>query len=153
MDKQNFNKEFQYTLAKAFKKIDEFRFEFQQHFCSELFGIAQKQHLDIPEAELRKMLLVYSHEVFSCAESVLDKDKNYSDFRLEEELHALTVALKNTGFDNELAQQTHRKAKEIIVDFFPDLIDLSGNGFRLLEKYCLLYNREFVRATENRMGN
>ncbi len=31
-----------------------------------------------------------------------------------------------------------------MVAFFPDLIDLSANGFRLLEKYCVLYNRDFV---------
>lgn len=156
MSKQDFNKDFQRTLAKAFKKFDEFRFGFQQHFSSEIFGIIHEQHPNIPETELREILLAYSHEVFSCAESVLDKDHNYSNFRMKEELDAITRALERFGDTeprNELARQTHRKAKEIMVDFFPDLIDLSGNGFRLLEKYCLLYNREFVRSTEHRVGN
>lgn len=156
MSNKNFNKGFERTLTDAFKKIDEFRIDFQEHFSAEICKLTQKQCANISMSELREPLLAYSHEIFSCTEAILDKDEHYSNFRLEEELEAITLALKRFEDEapmNKFAQQTHRKAKEITVSFFPELVDLSGNGFRLLEKYCLMYNREFVRAIENRKRN
>jgi len=46
--------------------------------------------------------------------------------------------------NRELGQQLHQKAKEMMVRFNPELMDLSADGFRLLEKYALMYNLFFL---------
>ncbi len=148
MNDQNFSREFNYHLSSEFKNIDELLFEFQSKFVYEIFKITKKQLIDIQgERDVQESILSYSLEIFSCADSVLDKNKNYSDLRLKEELDSITIAankIEQPPEQKEYATQTHQKAKEIMVIFFPDLIDLSANGFRLLEKYCVLYNRDFI---------
>lgn len=155
MSNQDFSKEFNYHLSSEFKKIDELLFEFQSKFVYEIFKITKERLINIrDENDAQESILSYSFEIFSCAESVLDKDKNYSDLRLKEELDSMTIAVNKTSQLREIkdyAEQTHLKAKEIMVAFFPDLVDLSANGFRLLEKYCVLYNRDFVATVASQI--
>ena len=148
MSNQDFSKNFHSKLSSEFKKIDEFQAEFQHEFIRQLNLLINVQFTNITLTEkLEEHLLLYAKEIFSCAGSVPDKDRNYNEWRLKEEFDSITFALEKTGYLeslSEFAQQTHKKAKEIMVSYFPGLVNLSANGFRLLEKYCLLYNREFV---------
>lgn len=150
MNNQDFSKDFHFKLSSEFKRIDEYLAEFQHVFTDKIRQAVYKQSSEIIQKEkINEHILLYANEIFSCAESVFDKDKSYNEWRLEEELKSMTVALDKFGElerHQELAAQTHRVAKEIMVGFFPNLVDLSANGFRLLEKFCLLYNREFLAS-------
>lgn len=98
--------------------------------------------------ELEEMVLTYANQIFSTAESVSDKDKNYNEFRLADEVNIMTKVVTELSEQNkenkELADQIHQKAKELMVNYNPFIMDLSANGFRLLEKYTLMYNNFFI---------
>lgn len=150
MENQDFNKDFHLKLSAEFKRIDKFLGKFQHHFIREQLLSGDVQLFsDLPGKELEEQLKEYANHMFSCADSVVDKDENYNEVRLAMELEAMTRVIEKypANFrDSEIAAQTHQKAKEVLVHFFPDLVELSANGFRLLEKYCLLYNYEFISS-------
>ena len=150
MEHQNFDKDFHLKLSAEFKRIDKFLEKFQRHFISEQLIVAST-HLDfnLSEKEITEQLKNYANQIFNCADSVTDKDQNYNEIRLALELESITRATDKHPLrfrESELARQTHKKAKELLIKFFPELMELSANGFRLLEKYCLFYNFEFISA-------
>ncbi len=147
MDNHNSDNSLQSHLNEEFQKIDKLISEFQNDFIEAQAEIVKEYLCNISREELNEDLLLYANEIFNIAESVYDKDVHYSEIRLKEELQAMTRVVSTRFSESEdacLAEQTHLKAKEIMVSFFPNLINLSGNGFRLLEKYCQMFNREFV---------
>ncbi|QIA07018.1 hypothetical protein [Draconibacterium halophilum] len=150
MEQQDFNKDFHLKLNAEFERIDKFLEKFQQHFIREQWLMANEHVVsDLSKEGLEDQLKNYANHMFSCADSVADKDQNYNEIRLTLELEAMTRAMeKYPSFfrESEFARQTHQKAKELLIHFFPELIELSANGFRLLEKYCLLYNYEFISS-------
>lgn len=152
MKSQEFNKDFHLKLSAEFKRIDQFLEKFQRHFIREQLLIANEHpDLNVPKDELNKQLMQYASHMFNCADSVADKDENYNEIRLTLELEAIIRATDKYPArfrESEFAQQTHQKAKALLIQFFPDLMELSANGFRLLEKYCLFYNLEFNSSLE-----
>lgn len=152
MEYQNFNKDFHQKLSAEFERIDKFLEKFQRHFIREQLSVANGYpYTNIAEKELKVQLKKYANRMFNCADSVTDKDENYNEIRLALELEAMTRAIEKYPArfrESEFAKQTHQKAKKLLIQFFPDLIELSANGFRLLEKYCLLYNYEFISSID-----
>ena len=150
MEHQNFDKDFHLKLSAEFKRIDKFLEKFQRHFIREQSVVASTQpHLNLSEKEITEQLKNYANRIFNCADSVADKDQNYNEIRLALELESITHATDKHPFrfrESELGRQAHKKAKELLIKFFPELMELSANGFRLLEKYCLFYNFEFISA-------
>ncbi|WP_347839745.1 hypothetical protein [uncultured Draconibacterium sp.] len=148
MEQQDFDKDFHLKLSAEFERIDKFLEKFQRNFICEQLPIAGKYLANpVSEVELTRQLKDYAGNMFSCADALADKDENYSEIRLALELESMTRAVAKYPVliqNSKLGQQTHLKAKELLIQFFPELIKLSANGFRLLEKYCLLYNYEFV---------
>lgn len=146
MEHQDFNKDFHLKLSAEFKRIDKFLEKFQRYFIREQLLIAKKHSItDLLEEKLKQ----YSIHMFNCADSVADKDENYGEIRLMLELEAMNRATEKYPprfRESEFARESHQKAKELLIQFFPELIELSANGFRLLEKYCLLYNFEFISS-------
>ncbi len=155
MEKQELNRDFHTKLNDEFLKIDNFLKEFRLEFVFELSTLIKELNPGILIDEtLKEGLLQYSNQISAGAESVYDKDMNYNEFRLKNELDDMTRVIEKGSVkfhDSYFAQQTHRKAKAVVVKFFPELAELSANGFRLLEKYCLLYNREFVLSLKSEM--
>lgn len=153
MENKDFNKEFHSNLNIEFQKIDKFLKEFRHEFIKALSSEVKLLSTEIRSDEtLNEKLLVYANQIFNSAESVIDKDKHYTEVRLKEELDAMSQVTKKGLIPSEhlkLAERTHRKAKAIMVKFYPDLIDLSADGFRLLEKYCSMYNHDFVLSLED----
>lgn len=151
MEHQDFNKDFHLKLRAEFERIDQFLENFRRNFIREQLLVTVKQLAgSVSEKELTKLLKEYATSMFSCADAVADKDENYSEIRLALELESMTRAIEKypgTIQNSELGLQAHLKAKELLIQFFPELVELSANGFRLLEKYCLLYNYEFVART------
>ncbi|WP_319479429.1 hypothetical protein [uncultured Draconibacterium sp.] len=152
MEQQDFNKEFHLKLRAEFKRIDKLWEQFQRHFIREQLLIANEHpDFNLPKDELNKVLKQYAGHLFGCADSVADKDENYNEIRLALELESITRSTNKYPLrfrESQLARQTHKKAKELLIQFFPELMELSANGFRLLEKYCLFYNLEFTSALE-----
>jgi hypothetical protein len=69
-------------------------------------------------------------------------DQLFEHFQRHFIRHQLLITKEHPGLNPPKDELT----KEVLVHFFPTLVELSANGFRLLEKYCLLYNYEFISS-------
>lgn len=147
---ENFNShQFHSSLVSEFQKMDEILESFRNQFNREVLSIVGNTFLEnVSQEEFEELVLTYANQIFNTAESVCDKDKNYSDIKLADEVGIMNKMvgkmLEENNENRELADRIHQKAKELMVNFNPDLMDLSADGFRLLEKYSLMYNIFFI---------
>lgn len=143
-DKENYIN----NIFTEFTKTDEFYDVFRFQFIFEMKEITADYY---PEFDINKeyesILKLYADEVLSTSESVIYKDKSYPDYRIVEELQIMSglVVKEYEKFHKSIfIEAIHHKAKELIVRHYSEVFNLSANGFRLLEKYTLMYNWEFV---------
>ena len=143
-DSSNFHS----NLVEEFRKLDDILESFQNKFSEEVFSCIRSQFPNLViDEDLEELVLTYANQIFNTAESVSDKDKNYNEIRLAEEVSVMNKVVGKLSEDKEnweLGQQLHQRAKEMMVRFNPGLMDLSADGFRLLEKYTLMYNIFFI---------
>ena len=139
---------FQHKLNSEFRKIEEFLHEFETDFSKAIHDIIYYEYPDVISSDkIDEAILIYANEVISVAESVCDKDLSYTEIRLKEELDNMARVVEKyppENRDHRFLNLTHQKAKELIVNYYPHIFDLSSTGFRLLEKYCQMYNWKFV---------
>lgn len=135
-------------ILEEIKKTDTFYNLFKQEFSVLIYHIFQEFYPDTrPGDEIDDLLQDYAVAILNTTESVIDKDRNYPLCRLEEELatmNRLTLKLSKPEENNGFREAVHLKAKELMVDNFTGIYDLSSTGFRLLEKNAKLYNWEFA---------
>jgi len=130
------------------KKTDTFYNLFKKEFSDIISLIILDFHPELVNKEdIDNLLLSYSVAILNSTESVIDKDRNYPFYRLEEELESMNritskLSLSEDNIDFGIA--VHEKTKELMVKYFTAIFDLSSNGFRLLEKNAWLYTYEFV---------
>ena len=139
---------FQHKLNSEFRKIDEFLHEFEKEFVNAMQTIIRAEYPEIEmNDKINEAMLMYANEMINVAESVCDKDLHYPGARLKEELNNMKRVVEKYPpecHDSNFLQQTHHKAEELMVNYYPYVFDLSANGFRLLEKYCQMYNWKFA---------
>lgn len=135
-------------ILEEIKKADTFYNSFKKEFSEIIFQIIQEFYPDaVLDEEIESMLLAYSVAVLNSTESVIDKDRNYPLYRLEEELEAMnriTLNILPSEGNTVFRETVHARAKELMVKYFAAIYDLSSIGFRLLEKNAWLYCSEFV---------
>ncbi len=142
---------FRPDLISEFQKLDHILEAFQNQFNVEVLNVVKElfPHLVYNE-ELETLAMTYANQIFNTADSIVDKDSNYSQERLADEVQNMNRVVRNYSeakTDNrEVADRIHQKAKEVMVNFNPNLMDLSADGFRLLEKYTLMYNVFFMEG-------
>ena len=139
---------FQHQINSEFRKIDEFLHEFENDFANAMHKIINEEYPGVAITDkIEEAVLMYANEVINVAESVCDKDMHFSDTRLNEELNNMTSVVEKyppENYDLKFLQKAHHKAEELVVNYYPYIFELSSNGFRLLEKYCQMYNWKFV---------
>ena len=148
MDFSGQEENFRYKIYNEFKQIEDLLDEFRNDFGDAILELIQEYYplLEKDDA-LSENIGLYANEIINAADSVTYKDQTYPVYRIKEELKAMTrivVKEPSDGQDPEFIKRIHKKAKEILVNHFPQVIDLSGDGFRLLEKYTKMYNWEFI---------
>ncbi len=135
-------------MLKEFKKTDDFFNMFREEFCRDIYVIVGEFYPAIGnEATIAGVVDMYAGAILNVTDSVIDKDRNYPEFRLSEELDIISKLLaKEPGFANPgaFAETVHAKVKELMVRYYPEIGQLSGIGFRLLERNARIYNLEFV---------
>ncbi|WP_243350007.1 hypothetical protein [Parabacteroides sp. FAFU027] len=146
------NEERRSQFLEEFKKVDKFYNTFKEEFETEIINIIRLHYpAFIRTDEFNELLSQFAIAALSITHTVLDKDESYPDFRKTEDLAALRAyyakAIQTTK-NIELTEQIHLKTKELAVKYYPKIVDLSGDGFRLLELNLKLFNLEFV-ATIN----
>lgn len=147
------NEDIKMQFFEEFKKIDALYDTFKKEFDAEITAIIRQHHPDFkPSERFNELLSQFSVAALSIAHSVLDRDTTYPNFRKTEDLKALQAYYVNTiqAFKNkELAEQIHKKTKELVVMHLPKIVDLSADGFRLLELNLKLFNLEFIGTFNN----
>lgn len=140
-------------ILEEIKKADTFYNLFKKEFSELIFTNIQEFYPDIlPGKEIDELLEAYAVAILNATESVIDKDRNYPMYRLEEELgtmNRLTLRLSKLEENNDFREAVHLSAKELMVKYFSAIYDLSSTGFRLLEKNAKLYNWEFASNFES----
>ncbi len=135
-------------LFEQFKKIDKLHKAFIIKFSLAVFDVIKLYYPNTQkDQKILEMLDVYGRQILNSTESIIDKDKSYPDYRKKEEVEIMDrLALRASNEDKnpEYSEAVHKKAKELIVNHFSDIEDLSPEGFRLLEKYTKMYNMEFI---------
>lgn len=135
-------------LFADFKRTDQFYVSFKLEFEEHLFDIILDYHPNFDQKNvLHEMISLYATEVLSASESVIDKDQSYPEHRMIEELEYMDRLLNKEqamAIDDEFSNTIHNKVKELIVIHYPNILDLSNHGFRLLERNMKMYLYGFI---------
>jgi DNA replicative helicase MCM subunit Mcm2 (Cdc46/Mcm family) len=131
-------------IIEGFKEQGELHSSFKNHFIQSIY---RKTESLFPErdfgSELADQILLYAENIISCTESVVDKDVNYPEYRMDEEVNRMKQIIEKLPVF-EHADALHKEAKKSIVKFFPAVFELSGQGFRLLELNTGFFNQGFL---------
>lgn len=140
-------------ILEEIKKTDTFYNLFKKEFSELIYTNIHKFYPEIlPGEEIDELLEAYAVAILNATESVIDKDRNYPIYRLEEELstmNRLTLRLSKLEKNMDFREAVHLHAKKLMVRYFAAIYDLSSTGFRLLEKNAKLYNWEFASNFES----
>jgi len=140
-------------ILEEIKKADSIYMLFKKEFSELIYtSIHQFYPGILPYEEIDELLEAYAVAILNATESVIDKDRNYPLYRLEEELgtmNRLNLKLPQLEANSDFREAVHMRAKELMVKYFVAIYDLSSTGFRLLEKNAKLYTWEFASNFEN----
>lgn len=140
-------------ILEEIKKTDTFYNLFKKEFSELIYTTIQEFYPGmLPSEDVDELLEAYAVAILNVTESVIDKDRNYPMYRLEEELgtmNRLTIKLSRLEENNDFRKAVHMNAKELMVKHFSAIYELSSTGFRLLEKNAKLYNWEFASNFES----
>lgn len=136
-------------IKEAMRKTDEFNQLFKREFSKVIVSLIHEYFPDVKSDDSALIGYVgnYASEILSSTEAVIDKDHNYMDYRLEEELdnmNRLVSKMMEFKRNDVFVDVVHQKVKAQMVRFFDDINELSANGFRLLERNSRMYNLEFA---------
>lgn len=136
------------SILEGIQKTETFYSAFSEEFSQAIFDIIHKHYpKTVKDGEIENLLVLYAVAILNSTESVIDKDRTYPLYRLEEDLQAMSKMIQlfqRNFFPNNMELQIHMKAKELAVKHFKAVFDLSAIGFRLLEKNTRAYNLEFA---------
>ena len=131
-------------LLEGFKQQDELHSSFKNHFIQSIY---RKIESLFPGhdfgSELADHILLFAENIISCTESVIDKDNNYPEYRMNEEVNRMKKLIEKLPvYEHE--DVLHKEAKKSIVKYFPEVFELSAQGFRLLEFNTCFFNQGFM---------
>ncbi len=129
-------------MLSQFKKIDKAIDKFTYEFKFNIQPIIYKYYPNIKDDEaLEKLVYNYAMETYEFADSVINKDQHYNEERKKEEyksMDSLISKIEDKFTQPEFNELVHKKAKELIVNNFTQVMDLSALGFLIMEKYTQL---------------
>lgn len=141
-------------LIKAFEATDEFYAKFRTKFKLEMLMLFHQHHLNCKDDNfVEEIIDTFANQIISTSESVIDKDNNYPDYRKKEELvgvERVVNKIEKLEGVSDFINISHLKSKELIVNFYPSIMDLSGDGFRLLDQYVRMHHASFIININNR---
>jgi len=141
-------------IFEQFKLIDAFRDEFRSEFIRKMEKLSGAQLKLALTSEIEDFLEIMAYETMSFTEAVVDKDRNYPEYRLVEELSQMNDLLAKKRYKSlpvETVQSVKYELNEIILKHYPSLYELSGFGYRLLERNVHLFVANFVYALQEEL--
>jgi len=147
------NKDIRRQILEEFRKADAFYAQFKNDFNVSILKILNN-NLKTKEYNilLSDPISIYAQEIINATESVIDKDRNYPEYRLNEELERIRKVVSQLSvyaIDADLISELHAKVKALIVEYFGGIFDLTANGFILLELNAKIYTHRFLVTYQN----
>lgn len=135
-------------LSKAFKEKDEFLEKLRDVFTVEVFSIV-KSHFSQCEYDerMQKAIALFANDLINTAESVIDKDDHFPEYRLQTEIENITKLMNKmlAAIDeDDFLKELHMATKRVITQFYPQIMALGSYGFLLLERGTKLYTAGFI---------
>jgi hypothetical protein len=154
MAMKDFEKEeFRLYISEEFGKVDAFYAHVKNDFGMTLMKIIEdKSEAQENKAQLSEAISVYAQEIINVTESVIDKDRNYSEIRLKEELQRVQKVVSQWAVyevDTEFVNKLHQVSKEVMAKYFKPIFDLSADGFRLLDNGAKMHTLRFLASYRN----
>lgn len=138
-----------YDIFEQFKLIDAFRDEFRIEFVRKMKKISCSLWGLELTPEVMEFLDFMAYETISFTETVIEKDRNYPEYRLVEELKRMNGLINKPRFKelpNELVQSLKFELNELILKNYPALYELSAFGYRLLDRNVNYFVLNFAFA-------
>lgn len=146
---QSFDKEKNIeNILQNFKALDRYYVGVKNGLMNNLFQIANEFYPQFEQNKTNKEYFdLFAMYLINSTESVVEKDKIYTPFRLSLELETTeNIALKMVSHKVNIAfeEKINHTLRKFIVENFKQIYSLSGDGFRLLEKNIKIFNFHFL---------
>ncbi|MFV0376635.1 MAG: hypothetical protein ACK5JD_04945 [Mangrovibacterium sp.] len=135
-------------IFEQFKLVESFREQFKARFANCFRPVLTDTFRIGASTELDEFMEWMADEAISFTEAIIDKDRNYSEFRIDEELKSMDTVLQRFSVLQVFhpgAFQIKFELNKLILSFYPALYELSGSGYRLLERNVNYFVFTFVR--------
>ncbi len=122
-------------LLLEFEQVDRVHHETMLDIENGIYDMlhAEFQFFPLPE-DISESLKQFAITLINMSNSVIDKDSHYPDYRLKEELaNVIRIQERQEVDAQEFTQALVGHVKSVIIEKFPQVFDLSGDGFRLLD--------------------
>jgi hypothetical protein len=140
-----------HDIFEQFKLIDVFRGNFKHEFTLSFSKLAKQVYQFDRSPELDEFIDLMAEEAMRFTEAVIEKNHNYTEYRLVEELklmNALLAKNKLSKMHHQEAQQVRYQLNELILKHYPALYELSSFGYRLLDRSVNFFTYRFVAAMQ-----
>ena len=121
-----------------FEKYDKLHDKFLLEFENGIYNFIADHPKSIQlSASFSEDLKSFSNSLISCAYEVIEKNNTYPAYRMQIELENMDKLLEKYPLpeeNNTFSLGFSKMAKAKMPKYFPELYDLSSNGFRLLER-------------------
>lgn len=137
-------------LIHAFNKIDKQRAQLNRELLNRITLVLPTYYPSFKlTTENRELFNNFGTHIQNITESVVDKDRNYSNNRMEEELemmNKLAMVFYPAVFPVQLYDVFLTEIKAFMVDSNKSVYSLSGSGFRLLDANAKVFLIRFVNS-------
>lgn len=138
-----------HDMFEQFRLIDSHREQFRARFVNR-FRVVLSNEFDTTNTDaLDEFLEWMADEAISFTEAIIDKDRNFPEYRMVEELKSMNTVLAKFPIQQHShpgIQQIKFELNELILSHYPALYELSGFGYRLLDRNVNYFVFTFVRA-------
>lgn len=134
------------ALFKEFERIDKFYHSFVDALYQDILLSEEFDEVWLDKfVSVKREFEILALEIGRMVSTLIDKDTSYPDYRLKDELDRMNKYFLKLGKKNSLQRTLLLPVvKNVIVNRFPQIVELSGNGFRLLEINLHLLSAEIV---------
>lgn len=140
-----------HDIFEQFKLVDTFRVNFKREFTSAFNKLTNQVYNFNRTPELDEFIDLMADEAMRFTEAVIEKDRNYSDYRLVEELKLMNVLVDKNKLPkthHQEIQQVRYQLNEMILKHYPSLYELASFGYRLLDRNVNFFSYRFVAAMQ-----
>lgn len=143
-------------IFKEFKNMDNFRSCFKNDFYEAFHRLIEDLY-PIPENdELVDYIQMRAEEAMWLADSVIEKDRTYPEYRQEMELRNLNVLLEKQHIKkahSKKFEQVKFELNALLLKHYPAIFELSSFGYRLLDRNVKNFAYQFTTAMEEKVSN